>query len=577
MKRTLILSVTAACAAAATLRGDGVEEVGDWQEHYPAEDYGLNIDRRLVEDGDETVEVTQIIEDYFDEWPDLDVVGNVVEENHMEDWHEDYEGPDVPLEEDEKEYSPDSEATPLIEAEVDIMGEAIADQRDRREAACGQGQTEFKIVCKTDNYGYEFSWMLKKSTGSLVAKGPPSGTNYADNSVYSGRWCLAPADYNFQVRDKAGDGLCSNRKYGCGYCKTFLDGQPNGSAQDESKWAVKNIPVKVNPFSSRIDGANNGNGNNNNGQWCNKVRSKAQLPRGTCTLPNGQRGHRVRVNVRTDKYGKETSWSITRSGQVRMKLGPVIAANSQKTVEDCLPPGDYKWTINDLDGICCRHGEGSYTLTVDGKKLLDGGSFSKTQSYDFKLGYDWVNDMSERDCEWWWAHDYRRRDWHGRCYPGFYCNKSYVQLKWSKSLARDAKIYAQELLGTCDSTGIKHDNTDQGENLAKNKGSGEWGRLYTADKVTKRFVDNEEHWGWNRNAHLTQAMWRASKYIGCAESVKSMGNGRMCRMQVCRYAKAGNCMMGKYDSANGNKWMIPTMMDDSPCGPMCPPDQGCLA
>eukprot|EP00580_Thalassiosira_gravida_P011339 CAMPEP_0201631696 /NCGR_PEP_ID=MMETSP0493-20130528/5586_1 /ASSEMBLY_ACC=CAM_ASM_000838 /TAXON_ID=420259 /ORGANISM="Thalassiosira gravida, Strain GMp14c1" /LENGTH=80 /DNA_ID=CAMNT_0048103077 /DNA_START=15 /DNA_END=253 /DNA_ORIENTATION=+ len=80
--------------------------------------------------------------------------------------------------------------------------------------------------------------------------------------------------------------------------------------------------------------------------------------------------------------------------------------------------------------------------------------------------------MSDRDCEWWWAHDYRRRDWHSRCYPGQYCNKTYRHLKWSPALKADAQEYTDKLLSTCGATGIKHDNTNQGENLAKNKGSG---------------------------------------------------------------------------------------------------------
>jgi hypothetical protein len=37
-------------------------------------------------------------------------------------------------------------------------------------------------------------------------------------------------------------------------------------------------------------------------------------------------------------------------------------------------------------------------------------------------------------------------------------------------------------------------------------------------------------------------LWRASKYLGCAESERDY-NGGKCRVQVCRYAKAGNCDM----------------------------------
>ena len=182
--------------------------------------------------------------------------------------------------------------------------------------------------------------------------------------------------------------------------------------------------------------------------------------------------------------------------------------------------------------------------------------------------------MTERDCEWWWAHDYRRRDWHTRCYNGQYCNKRYRHLRWDASLKADAMDYANRLLSTCNEEGIHHDASSYGENLAKNKGSGAWGQLYPADRITKRFVDNEEFWGWNDNAHLTQSMWYASRYIGCGESVKTMSNGETCRFQVCRYSKPGNCVMESYSASVGNNWMKPMMMDDSPCKPLCP-ESGC--
>jgi hypothetical protein len=183
--------------------------------------------------------------------------------------------------------------------------------------------------------------------------------------------------------------------------------------------------------------------------------------------------------------------------------------------------------------------------------------------------------MDERDCEWWWAHNYRREDWHTRC-TDHYCNKNARHLRWSNTLEADARDYAERLLETCETTGIEHDHTDQGENLAKNRGKPgtQWSTLYPADNVVKRFVDNEETWGWNGNAHLTQAMWYDSRYVGCGESVATMSDGRICRMQVCRYAKAGNCMMESFQSEVGNRWMIPTFADESACGPMCPPG-GC--
>jgi len=556
--------------AAASLRGEGIEEVGEQIEHFPPAGYdGMTVNRRILVEEDEDYQATQIMEEYFDEFPELDIMGEEVEDEP--EWDPDFEMEEYAGKEDQR----DADMELLID--TDLFGEAVVyDQYDRREAACGENKQEFKMVLGTDKYAYETRWVLI-SNGQKIASGPPAGKNYADDATYSGRWCLGPGNYRLQIIDSAGDGICGGGIYGCGKVLTFLNGQSVGkNVNDRSKWRQKNFQFTVNPGSSRIDGTPVSAPGQ--GQWCNKVRSVMKVPQGTCTLPNGRRGHRVRVTTKVDKYGKETSWQITdrSNGGVRMKMGPVIPANQQKSVEDCLPAGRYNLKFQDLDGVCCRHGQGFFKLIVNGQQLLDGGAFQKSIDHDFQLGLDWISTMSERDCEWWWAHDYRRRDWHTRCYQGKYCNKTYRHLKWSEALKADAQVYANKLLSTCDDTGIKHDATDQGENLAKNKGSGKWGQQYSADLVTKRFVDNEEFWGWNRNAHLTQAMWYPSRYIGCAESSKNMGGNKMCRMQVCRYAKAGNCMMGAYNSDQGNNWMIPMMMDDSPCGPMCPPRQGCF-
>ncbi|KAL3789694.1 hypothetical protein ACHAWO_001042 [Cyclotella atomus] len=42
-----------------------------------------------------------------------------------------------------------------------------------------------------------------------------------------------------------------------------------------------------------------------------------------------------------------------------------------------------------------------------------------------------------------------------------------------------------------------------------------------------------------------------------------------CQIQVCRYARPGNCNVSKY-----NSFKTPMLMDESPCGPWCPPG-GC--
>ena len=74
--------------------------------------------------------------------------------------------------------------------------------------------------------------------------------------------------------------------------------------------------------------------------------------------------------------------------------------------------------------------------------------------------------------------------------------------------------------------------------------------------------------------HMTQVLWRASTHVGCSEASKPRNGGGTCRIQVCRYARPGNCNMNAYKSSNRNWWKTPVMMDTSGCSPNCPPD-GC--
>ena len=97
----------------------------------------------------------------------------------------------------------------------------------------------------------------------------------------------------------------------------------------------------------------------------------------------------------------------------------------------------------------------------------------------------------------------------------------------------------------------------------------------STNSIVRRWVDFEVTRPYPGNAHLTQALWRAAKYVGCGESVKDFRSGGKCRVQVCRYARAGNCDMGRYNATFGRNWLPPMLADASRCGPNCPPE-GCF-
>lgn len=211
-----------------------------------------------------------------------------------------------------------------------------------------------------------------------------------------------------------------------------------------------------------------------------------------------------------------------------------------------LSAGTYKFTINDKfkDGMNGGNG-GSYAGYVAGMRKFgspDGESEWGQRVHEFSIATSsgaaisstqTVSkiDMTNTDEKWLQSHNTRRKSWHTRY------GKSYVPLQWSNALKSQARAYAQELLSTC-GTPPAHDNTAYGENLASNYGTGSWGAQKEPDDILVRWVDREADVGWPENAHLTQALWRATKYVGCDVASKSY-NGGMCHTQVCRYARSG--------------------------------------
>lgn len=158
--------------------------------------------------------------------------------------------------------------------------------------------------------------------------------------------------------------------------------------------------------------------------------------------------------------------------------------------------------------------------------VLHGGLFPSTQIVHL------INTtrpaMDERDGRWLETHNSRRRRWHG------HYNTTYVPLQWSESLKAEAKVWADTLLDSCE-TGMHHDpRRVYGENAAANSGGGSWGTRRDPDKILSRFVEYEVDDPWPHNSHLTQVLWRATRYVGCAESHKTMNDSgtRNCHTQV---------------------------------------------
>jgi len=140
------------------------------------------------------------------------------------------------------------------------------------------------------------------------------------------------------------------------------------------------------------------------GTWTAKV----VLPNGVIdTRPNGDEENieviapltnihtELTVNIVTDRYGSETTWSISDGSTTYMNGGPYndLSANGttpQTPVVGTIPPNTcVTFMIEDSygDGICCSWGNGSYIVTdALGNVVSQGGTFGSLEEIKFETG-----------------------------------------------------------------------------------------------------------------------------------------------------------------------------------------------
>lgn len=96
----------------------------------------------------------------------------------------------------------------------------------------------------------------------------------------------------------------------------------------------------------------------------------------------------VRVDVRTDSFGSETSWQITDSNDEIVASKDIFSNRELQSETLCLDMtatcdgSDYTFTIYDDygDGICCEWGNGYYEVYVEGELKAEGASFGSFES-----------------------------------------------------------------------------------------------------------------------------------------------------------------------------------------------------
>ncbi|TYB79900.1 T9SS type A sorting domain-containing protein [Bizionia myxarmorum] len=109
-------------------------------------------------------------------------------------------------------------------------------------------------------------------------------------------------------------------------------------------------------------------------------------------VSGGSSGGSTTVNlaITFDNYPEETSWAILQ-GSTTVASGGTYGSQPDRSTLNLnidLPAGCYSLVVRDVygDGICCRYGNGSYTLKDGSTTLATGGSFGSSQTTNFCVG-----------------------------------------------------------------------------------------------------------------------------------------------------------------------------------------------
>mmetsp|Transcript_33386 Transcript_33386/g.58592 ORF Transcript_33386/g.58592 Transcript_33386/m.58592 type:complete len:249 (-) Transcript_33386:100-846(-) len=166
----------------------------------------------------------------------------------------------------------------------------------------------------------------------------------------------------------------------------------------------------------------------------------------------------------------------------------------------------------------------------------------------------------DRNTQWLNAHNDERKMWHDQ--EGY----AYRPMKRSLDLEKNAEYWANELVLNCKSRSPPPGSglVDYGWNIAGKQGLTEF---RTVEEVFQLW-NNKLYQGWPKNMEMSQVLWRATEYVGCADALADPASDKSCTFSVCFYARAGNCGMGSMNSWEDHKEKI---MTSPACGP-CPTD-----
>ncbi len=395
------------------------------------------------------------------------------------------------------------------------------------------------IELKTDKYPWENAWTLKDDQGEVILSGPPGGgRNYDRLTKYVGSLCVTSGTYTVTLTDKGADGICC--EYGAGSMIIKVNGEVVASTNDSNFDKFENVI-----FVS----ANEGGGTISEPTPKPSVKPVAAPVQGF----DKAQLYAVDINLLTDKYGGETGYTFTKmsNNQVLVNKAPgSFKPNTMYKRSLLVEGGKYRLTI--IDPLLGIQDPGYLAVKVQGEEVMYA---NKALSYIIRVGYQPT--MTAREKQWLIQHNNRRKAFHESQ------GVSYKRLVWSPDLAAASAKWVDELLKTCKIS--SESGIADGENVSARASNVV--RDESPAKILERWTDFKVGKPYPENNSRTQVLWRATRFVGCADKSVTKSDGSLCYASVCRYDRAGNCAMGQYSD-----WKIPTLMNHTRCGPVCPND-----
>jgi V8-like Glu-specific endopeptidase len=255
---------------------------------------------------------------------------------------------------------------------------------------CPSNEKHFKLSLQTDNYGGETSWKVTSPTSGDVI----SGSGYGSGITYTENHCIPSDACAFVISDSYGDGICCS--YGQGSYTVWVDDVEKGAGGDfgntetiplcdVSPTPSPNLPPTVPPTPSPT---------------VPPTPSPTVPPTPSPTVPPTVPPTplptsapvsclTVKINILTDYYPGETSWTISDQEGNEVASGNGYTQGQTNYIQDqCLERNKaHTFSISDTwgDGICCGYGNGSYQLSLGETIFIEGGEFGSSVEHTFVL------------------------------------------------------------------------------------------------------------------------------------------------------------------------------------------------